>query len=194
MTDIFGPGVAASQQTNFCHDDMSQAERAAAYLSVLMTVQLLLPVWTWNWLVSAYWRGTPSLSHSTSGGSSSSPPLPFREHCIFTGLPRDEMTVVGLRSNSKSLIKRGKITVNFFQVNFANHFPKTTTTTDVTAALLYIKMMLEFHKANLGNNIFCGLGHSNKYIYSLFLPKDNNKKAITSSHSSRWHHQIVCFV
>lgn len=54
MTDIFGPGVAASQQTNFCHDDMSQAERAAAYLSVLMTVQLLLPVWTWNWLVSAY--------------------------------------------------------------------------------------------------------------------------------------------
>lgn len=54
MTDIFGPGVAASQQTNLHHENTSQAESAAAYLSVLTTVQVLLPVWSWNWLVSAY--------------------------------------------------------------------------------------------------------------------------------------------
>lgn len=30
-----------------------QAEQGrSTHLSVLMTVQLLLPVWTWNWLVS----------------------------------------------------------------------------------------------------------------------------------------------
>lgn len=79
-----------------------------AHLSVLMIFQLLLPVWPWNWLVSAYGSATPSLIQMTSGGSSSSPPLPFRAQCILTGFPREEITVVGLRSNSKSLIKKGK--------------------------------------------------------------------------------------
>lgn len=115
MTDISRPGVAATQlrdvNRGISGPVIMRAEGVvktrAAYRSVLMTVQLLLPVWSWNWLVSAYWRTSPSLSQSTSGGSSSSAPDPLRVHCIVTGLPSDEMTVVGLSSNSRSLIKRG---------------------------------------------------------------------------------------
>lgn len=69
-----------------------------------MTVQLLLPVWTWNWLVSVKWSGTLSLSQSTSGGSSSSPPVPLRVQCMTTGFPNEEMTVLGFCSNTRSLV------------------------------------------------------------------------------------------
>lgn len=115
MTDISRPGVAASQLRDVNRGisgpvimrAVGVAKTSATYRSVLMTVQLLLPVWSWNWLVSANWRTSPSLSQSTSGGSSSSSPDPLRVHCIVTGLPSDEMTVVGLSSNSRSLNKRG---------------------------------------------------------------------------------------
>ena len=72
------------------------------HLSVLTTLQLTSSSGTWIWLVSASSSGWPSRSHKTSGGSSSSPPRPFKLHCILTGLPSEEITVMGLCSNSSA--------------------------------------------------------------------------------------------